>query len=495
VTERGKGSDPLIGRVLGKRYRVERKVGSGGMGAVYEAVQLDLGRRVALKTLLEVRGVDDLERFRDEALAAASLNHPNIVQVTDFGPADGDAPAFLVMELLAGRSLARLVAARGKLPARTAVHVALQILDGLAAAHAARVLHRDIKPGNVVVLDDGVEDAPWIKIVDFGIAKLMDDESRSTATGVLLGTPAYMAPEQLLGSRADEQTDIYAVGVCMFEMLAGRRAFAGSGGELVGAITRGETPALRGQPGVSEALADVVARAMQRDPLQRYANARAMSDALRAALAPPKRAPRRTMPLVFAVGCLAALALGVGTFVALRPPEATFVAAPAVDAAMADIDPPRSEPPTAENAQPAVSASNDASSARRAPCVCVDDRKADRWSPLCPSVQRTCNCFDEVRLCLGRWDSASWGSCSKDEVVGDARAYAEGASCRGTVLRPLDDGGYESIPATGTWTCVSGCSWQYLRKHAALAVPGTPCSGYLSDEREAGHWVELSELK
>jgi serine/threonine-protein kinase len=275
------------GRVLGGRYRLERLLGEGGMGGVYSAVQEDLQRRVAVKVLLGELSLEDVMRFRQEALAAAALGHPNIVQVTDFQSLPGEPP-FLVMEALEGESLQDVMKRRGPLPAERTVFIAVQILAALAAAHAARIIHRDIKPANVF-LSRTPASSDVVKILDFGIAKFLRDGTAQrggggprTATGIILGTPSYMAPEQALGMDVDARTDLYAVGACMYEMLSGRKPLvATTTGELLFAIARRAPAPLASVAATTDArLAALVDRALAKDPGGRPRTALDMIDAL-----------------------------------------------------------------------------------------------------------------------------------------------------------------------------------------------------------------------
>jgi len=283
--------DDLLGEVLGGRYRVLRLLGRGGMGAVYEAEQLDLGRRVAIKVLHEMLSKDDeqLVRFSREARAAASLGHRNVVQVTDFQAEPGQL-AFLVMELVPGESLAAVLSREGRQPAWRVVPIARQVLSALGAAHDAGIVHRDIKPGNVMLtafegLGEGAEVA---KVLDFGIAKMMEGSgyTQLTMTGVALGTPAYMAPEMALGDKVDGRADLYAVGVLLFKCLAGKVPFGGSASDVLQRVVREEAPSLGPlRPDVAPMLAAVVDRALLKDPAARFQSAADMSGALAACFA------------------------------------------------------------------------------------------------------------------------------------------------------------------------------------------------------------------
>ncbi len=224
-------TEDLSGRRLAGRYLVVRRIGAGGMGAVYEGLQEDLRRRVAIKVLRGDLAKSNVlvERFRREALAAAGLGHPHIVQVTDFQTASGDDPPFLVMELLAGRSLHRAVEETWpeKMSATRLARIAVQMLGALGAAHDAGIIHRDIKPDNVFLCDTNVG-ADLVKVLDFGVAKLSDEEEESgaeplTRAGAVLGTPAYMAAEQALGwPDIDARADVYGVGACLYFACTGQ---------------------------------------------------------------------------------------------------------------------------------------------------------------------------------------------------------------------------------------------------------------------------------
>ena len=243
------------------------------MGEVYEAIQEPLSRRVAVKTLnaAVAEGSEAFLRFRREAEATAALGHPNIVQVTDFRAKPGEPP-ILVMELLAGETLKDLVVREKRLVPERAVFIALQILAGLAAAHRAGVIHRDIKPANVFVQQtSAVRDL--VKIVDFGIAKLVTS-NLLTEGGQVLGTMAYMAPEQAIGARVDARADLYALGATLFHLLSGLR--------LVDVTQPGGARAALGDvaPWLPLGLVQAVERALARDPEGRWPSAEAMSAAL-----------------------------------------------------------------------------------------------------------------------------------------------------------------------------------------------------------------------
>jgi predicted ATPase/tRNA A-37 threonylcarbamoyl transferase component Bud32 len=282
-------TEPTAGTLLAGRYRIGAEIGRGGVGRVFEGVDTRLQRRVAVK-LLHARELrhEQLARFRREAMAAGSLGHPNIVQITDFVAASSEPP-FLVMERLDGESMSQLLIREGTIAVERAAFIASQVLSGLAAAHAAGIVHRDVKPGNVFLTEvAGVKDI--VKLLDFGVAKLVGDpgsderDPHLTDESAAIGTPVYMAPEQARGGAISPETDIYAVGVLLYIALTGREPFYARGyGELVAKILETEPPSIASiRAGVPEALAEVVERAMRKVRSARFASAESM----RAALAP-----------------------------------------------------------------------------------------------------------------------------------------------------------------------------------------------------------------
>ncbi len=261
---------------LGDRYQLTRIVGRGGMGEVWAASDLRLGRQVAIKLLSPHLASDPgvRERFEAEARAAAGLNHPNVVAVYDSGEHEG--VPFLVMELLPGRTLADEVA-EGPLGAARATTIAIEVLAALAVSHAAGVLHRDIKPANVLLAADGTA-----KVGDFGIAKSTEGLDL-TMTGTIIGTAAYLAPERLAGEAATPAADFYAVGVLLYEALSGRKPFDADTpmGVLRAVETHDPVPLAEARPDLDASLVAAVERAMAKDPRQRFADAGAMAAALR----------------------------------------------------------------------------------------------------------------------------------------------------------------------------------------------------------------------
>jgi serine/threonine-protein kinase len=284
------GRMPAIGDVLDGRYQLLRDLGRGGAGAVYEARHMFTGRFVAVKILLpQVRREEHAEmreRLQREAQMLASIRHAGIVEVLD-GSLSATGVAYIVLEMLEGRTLQGLLAARTTLPLADTVGVALQLCDALQAVHRAGVVHRDVKPDNVIVLREAAGER--VKLLDFGIAKLQDAEfdDKLTSAGVVLGTPAYMAPERLLGLGEDDaRTDVYSLGATIFECLSGTTPYSGSYPEIVIQIAAAApTPPLRAvAPDVPEALARVVDRALAKAPAARFPTVGDMAFAIEQAM-------------------------------------------------------------------------------------------------------------------------------------------------------------------------------------------------------------------
>ena len=279
-------TDPLIGQMVGGRYVLARRIGKGGMGVVYEADHTALGKRVAVKLLLD-KYTDDPEvvaRFHREARTASAVGDDHIVEVTDAGVHD-DGRSYLVMELLEGASLAEVIDATGPMPAARAVTIIRQVLRGLAAAHAKGIVHRDMKPENVFLVNKG-DKVDFVKIMDFGISKFMaatESKVRLTTTGAVMGTPVYMAPEQALGQgEIDARVDLYAVGVMLYEMLAGKPPFQAP--NYIALVTQHlhvpPPPLGLARPDLPPALLRAVHVALEKDPARRFRDAHAMAQAL-----------------------------------------------------------------------------------------------------------------------------------------------------------------------------------------------------------------------
>ncbi len=274
----------LTGTLLGGAYRVGSLLGEGGMGSVYEGTQEALNRKVAIKVLKSQGPLTEstVTRFAREARAAAELGHPNIVQVTDFQWQKGEPP-FLVMERLVGESLRDVIHREKRLEAARVAFIATQILDALSVAHSAGIVHRDIKPDNVFLTRlSSIEDI--VKVLDFGVAKLMAEGS-VTAHGARMGSPAYMSPEQASGSggrQVDPRTDLFCLGSTMYHALTGRLPFETTDlAELLAWIEARPAPALGPQvPGIDPRICAVVERAMAKHPAMRFQSAAEMKGAL-----------------------------------------------------------------------------------------------------------------------------------------------------------------------------------------------------------------------
>ncbi|MBI1759993.1 MAG: protein kinase, partial [Acidobacteria bacterium] len=277
---------PLIGRTLG-RYQIQSLLGAGGMGEVFLAEDTQLGRRAALK-LLPTQFTTDaarVRRFEQEARAVLSLNHPNIVTLFDLGQADG--AFFMATEYVEGETLRQRMRTQGALPAPAALELSLQIAAALTAAHAAGIIHRDIKPENVMIRRDG-----YVKVLDFGLAKIAESQPQNTdseaahsltESGAVLGTARYMSPEQARGLRVDARTDVFSLGVVLYEMLAGRAPFQGAtrGDLLVEILIAAPPPLLETAPATPAALETILHRALAKEADARYASVVEFAEALK----------------------------------------------------------------------------------------------------------------------------------------------------------------------------------------------------------------------
>jgi len=289
-------TDAFLGRIVAGRYPVVGVLGSGGMGTVYRALQQPVGRVVALKVLKDAEdpGGSVRRRFENEAAVVARLKHPNVVTLHDFGVHE-DATLFMVMELLEGAPLSAEID-RGPIPAERAAHIVAQVLDALVEAHALGLVHRDLKPGNVIAVPNrwGSE---TIKVLDFGIAKSLGSgvglRERLTRSGSIIGTPSYMAPEQFSGGDVGPRADLYAMGVVLYECLCGRCPFEHARLlDIMNAHLDEEPAPLDPILGVPPALEWVALRALEKDPADRYPDAATMAAAVRDAadLAAPEPA-------------------------------------------------------------------------------------------------------------------------------------------------------------------------------------------------------------
>ena len=261
-------SDSLIDTLFDGRYRIQRKLGAGGMADVYLAEDQELGRRVAIKILNDRHANDDqfIERFRREAKNAAALNHPNIVSIYDRGNAEDTY--YIAMEFLDGRSLKELIVGRGAAPINVAIEYARQILSALRFAHRHGIVHRDIKPHNVLVDGEG-----RVKVTDFGIARA--GTSQMTETGSIVGTAQYLSPEQARGGEVDPRSDLYSLGVVLYELLTGKTPFDGDTPVEIAMkhLSNAPKPPSKLRPDVPPELDMVVLRALAKNPDDRYQSA------------------------------------------------------------------------------------------------------------------------------------------------------------------------------------------------------------------------------
>lgn len=287
-------TDPIVGQLVGGRFRVEKRLAAGGMGVVYKAEQIPLGRSVAVKILRHPPDATQEDsfskRFLLEAAAVANLSHPHTVIVHDYGR---DAELlYFAMEFLDGATLTRHVRKGGPMAPRDAIHVARQMASSLRDAHAQNLVHRDLKPGNVMLIDRG-EDPLFVKVLDFGLVKIVSEQEnvKLTQSGIMLGSPRYMAPEQVKGDAIDFRADIYSFGAVLFFMLTGKAPFgAGSQFEAMRAHVYTPAPALREvlpECNASDRVQAVVARCLLKPKEDRFQSMQELIDALdHCALAP-----------------------------------------------------------------------------------------------------------------------------------------------------------------------------------------------------------------
>jgi eukaryotic-like serine/threonine-protein kinase len=280
VQKAGTGPDPLIGRVINDRFRVVALIARGGMGKVYRAEQAPLGRVCALKVLNpNYAGDSDPEfhkRFFLEASIASKLTHPNSVTIFDYGRTEDDV-YYMAMEYLEGRTLHRTIREEGPFAEERAAHIARQICRALREAHSLGVIHRDLKPANIYLVEHG-DEADFVKVLDFGLVKRFEGEQQEelTQAGLFMGSPKYMSPEQIRGDRVDARTDIYSLGVVIYEMLTGKVPFdrANSVNILMAHVNEPPPPLQDTNPDshVSPAIEDVVFRCLAKDPDIRFSS-------------------------------------------------------------------------------------------------------------------------------------------------------------------------------------------------------------------------------
>jgi serine/threonine-protein kinase len=270
----GKTETIEAGHVVGERFRIVELLGEGGIGQVYRAEHTELGTPFAVKVLRpELAGDETVAgRFKREALAVSRLRHPNIVFVTDFGRLE-DGRLYLVMEHLTGKSLQDVLNDEGALPIGEALEILIQVAEGMWFAQQHNVIHRDLKPDNIMLIEERVQRRS-VKIIDFGLAKMLDDSlNLLTAEGALPGTPMHMSPEQVSGRRADHRSDIYAFGITTYETLTRSEPFVGSIYEIMLAHrnTVPDKPSVRApEAGIFPDLDDLVMRCLEKKPAERY---------------------------------------------------------------------------------------------------------------------------------------------------------------------------------------------------------------------------------
>lgn len=297
-------TEERVGTVLAGKYRLDRILGEGGMGVVYAGHHLRLDRRIAVKFLHPGYAQDAgvVSRFFSEAQAAARLEHPNVVDIYDLDQAE-DGSYYMVLEFLEGESLSDRLARRGSLPAREVVSLIAPVLDALERAHESGIIHRDLKPDNIFLMRrrDG-EIVP--KVLDFGIAKLADAQRGGTATGTVMGTPAYMAPEQAMGNRnIGPWTDVWSMGIVIYECLTGRYPFdlepdMTPTGIVVTILSNEPHPLVRFRPEAAASLRECVDRALQKDPAQRWQRMSEVRSALEDAPLPMADTVKQDPPAV-----------------------------------------------------------------------------------------------------------------------------------------------------------------------------------------------------
>jgi beta-lactam-binding protein with PASTA domain/predicted Ser/Thr protein kinase len=311
-------SDTLINTLFDGRYRILRKLGSGGMANVYLAEDEDLGRRVAIKILNDRYANDDdfVERFRREAKSAAALSHPNIVSIYDRGEAEGTY--YIAMEVIEGRSLKELILTRGPLPISHAVAYTLEILEALRFAHRHGIIHRDIKPHNILI-------GERLKVTDFGIARA--GASQMTEAGSIMGTAQYLSPEQARGAPVTASSDLYSVGIVLYEMLTGKVPFNGDSAIEIAMKHLNELPKppSKIRPEIPEELDQVVLRALSKAPEDRYQSAEEFAEDLHRVEAGLPLAPETSDA---ATALIAAPGATIGGTTQVLPSDATSIAPP-----------------------------------------------------------------------------------------------------------------------------------------------------------------------
>ncbi len=415
----GGGKDPLVGTVIKGNFTLRRRLGAGGMGAVYVALQHSVGREVAIKVIGDriSRNWASAKRFLREAQLASRLAHPHIVTIHDFGQTE-DELLYIVMEHLTGETLGDVIKREGALAPERVIDMADQLCKALETSHGMSIVHRDLKPSNIMLVEQ-VGGGDFIKVLDFGIAKSLSDDTSTTLThsGQILGTPAYMAPEASLEGAANVRTDLYSLGVVLYHALAGTLPFVAQDLRMMIAQHASDEPPEMPDH-VPASLRALVAKLMQKDPAQRYGSATEVRDALAAAgddlvtvSAPtePRERPSDMTPVTRAsttldtrgrrpmwLGLAVLLVVGVGaTLFALRGGGGEDRAATATDAA---VDPPAvfdagvvvaTKPQAPADARPAVDENADAQAEPSAQPDPVKPDPRTKPNPRTPKPDRT----------------------------------------------------------------------------------------------------------
>jgi len=506
--------DGLIGTTIDGRYVVRRFIGRGGMGSVYEGEQLTLSRKVAIKVMARELVGSERDRFRREARLASRVIHEHVVQVYDVSTTP-TGEEVIIMEYVEARDLGALLDEGGALEPTRAIAITRAMLSALTAIHELGIVHRDIKPSNVLLARRG-SDTDFVKLVDFGIAR-GGGEASLTSTGHVVGTPQYMSPEQFRGSAVDARTDLYAVGITLFAMLAGRVPFDGGTAEIGMKQVYEQPPEIRTlRPDVPPHLASTVMRALAKNPADRFASAAEFAEALTAPVMPTP-ARKRLWPWLLAGATIAAG--GVLGAVFARRAHAP-VAAPMRDGATADarvidaraIDAPAIDAAAIDAAAidaPAIDAPirGDAGTTRRPPkgehvaskpagnCQCIPTSGPDIL-PLCPQKGRPlCRCDDEKgqSLCASKLTSCSEADlesaerrtacanaisarCAEPGWDWFTRPGKQDDPCSGYHVYDRAEGaGPRDIKKTGHLEC-DACPGANTRTyHGAV---GAPCAGY-----------------
>lgn len=295
-------SHSLIGMILDNRYQIMSKLGEGGMGSVYAAEHILLKKNVAIKVLRYdlARKEDVVKRFQNEAIAASRIGHENIIEVTDFGRTP-DGSVYFVMEHLNGLALADVIQKSGSIPMKRAIPILLQITKALSVAHSQGIIHRDLKPENIVLIDKP-DRKDFVKILDFGISKMLDTSDRAeklTAMGMIVGTPEYMSPEQAAGMSVDKRTDIYSLGVIMYEMMTGRLPFLADNAIRILMMHQTEKPQRPREinPEIHNQMEQIILKCMEKKPEDRFQDMTEITQALIQLLSSSARAvePKKTI--------------------------------------------------------------------------------------------------------------------------------------------------------------------------------------------------------